>query len=314
MSGIDVNRSAADKDDFFDRAVCIVGRDNIKRDEPMSSHTTFRIGGSADYFAFPGSAEDIAALIGLCRECDIPYFILGNGSNLLVSDKGYRGMVINIMDNMSSVEVSGSHIKAGAGAMLIRVSMTAKENSLAGLEFASGIPGTVGGAVYMNAGAYGGEMKDVVSEVTAMDEAGQLYSFGPEDMCFSYRHSIIEDRKLIVLETVFALEHGDKAAIEDRVRELGAARRSKQPLEYPSAGSTFKRPEGFFAGKLIMDSELRGYTVGGAQISEKHCGFVVNKGGATAEDVMTLIRDVQIRVRERFGVVLEPEVKLLGEF
>lgn len=312
----EVHMSDSDRrsNDIFDRAEQITGIGGIKRDEPMSEHTTFRVGGRADFFARPGSAGEIAALIELCRDSELPYFILGNGSNLLVSDKGYRGMIINIMDNMSSVEVSGSHIRADAGAMLIRVSMLAKEHSLTGLEFASGIPGTVGGAVYMNAGAYGGDMSDVVSSVSAIDDSGKLYTFDKAGLDFSYRHSIIEDRGLIVVGTELELEPGDRAEIDARVRELSLARRTKQPLEYPSAGSTFKRPEGYFAGKLIMDAGLRGYTVGGAQVSEKHCGFVVNRGGATAGDVMTLIRDVQRRVAERFGVELETEVKLLGDF
>lgn len=313
---IEVYMSDTDRfdNDIVSRAEQISGAGSVKRDEPMSTHTTFRVGGSADYFVRPRSAGEIAALIELCRDRGIPYFILGNGSNLLVSDKGYRGMIINIMDNMGEISVCGSRIRAGAGAMLIKVNTLAKDNSLTGLEFASGIPGTVGGAVYMNAGAYGGEMKDVISSVTAIDEDGRQYTFGRDEMDFSYRHSIIEDRKLIVVETEFELSEGSRDEIEARVSELSLARRTKQPLEYPSAGSTFKRPEGYFAGKLIMDAGLRGYTVGGAQVSEKHCGFVVNRGGATAEDVMTLIRDVQQKVADRFGVRLETEVKLLGDF
>ena len=292
----------------------IVGEENVHTDEPMSRHTTFRIGGSADYFVKPGNADEVAAVIAVCREYNIPYFILGNGSNLLVSDDGYRGMIINIMDNMDSVTVDGRIITAQAGAMLVRVSVMARDNALTGLEFASGIPGTIGGAVYMNAGAYGGEMKNVVKTVRAIDEYGRIYELDSEKMDFSYRHSIVEERKLIVLEVTLELEHGSREAIDDRMKELAEARRSKQPLEYPSAGSTFKRPEGYFAGKLIMDAGLRGYSVGGAQVAEKHCGFVINKGGATASDVVELIRDVQHDVDDKFGVTLEPEVKMLGEF
>lgn len=299
---------------IYDKVVDIVGEENVHIDEPMSRHTTFRIGGSADYFVKPGNADEVAAVIAVCREYNIPYFILGNGSNLLVSDDGYRGMIINIMDNMNSVTVDGRIITAQAGAMLVRVSVMARDNALTGLEFASGIPGTIGGAVYMNAGAYGGEMKNVVKTVRAIDEYGRIYELDSEKMDFSYRHSIVEERKLIVLEVTLELEHGSREAIDDRMKELAEARRSKQPLEYPSAGSTFKRPEGYFAGKLIMDAGLRGYSVGGAQVAEKHCGFVINKGGATASDVVELIRDVQHDVDDKFGVTLEPEVKMLGEF
>ena len=299
---------------IYDKVVDIVGEENVHTDEPMSIHTTFRIGGNADYFVKPGNADEVAAVIAVCREYSIPYFILGNGSNLLVSDDGYRGMIINIMDNMDSVTVDGRIITAQAGAMLVRVSVMARDNALTGLEFASGIPGTIGGAVYMNAGAYGGEMKNVVKTVRAIDEYGRIYELDSEKMDFSYRHSIVEERKLIVLEVTLELEHGSREAIDDRMKELAEARRSKQPLEYPSAGSTFKRPEGYFAGKLIMDAGLRGYSVGGAQVAEKHCGFVINKGGATASDVVELIRDVQHDVDDKFGVTLEPEVKMLGEF
>ena len=299
---------------IYDKVVDIVGEENVHTDEPMSRHTTFRIGGNADYFVKPGNADEVAAVIVVCREYNIPYFILGNGSNLLVSDDGYRGMIINIMDNMDSMTVDGRIITAQAGAMLVRVSVMARDNALTGLEFASGIPGTIGGAVYMNAGAYGGEMKNVVKTVRAIDEYGRIYELDSEKMDFSYRHSIVEERKLIVLEVTLELEHGSREAIDDRMKELAEARRSKQPLEYPSAGSTFKRPEGYFAGKLIMDAGLRGYSVGGAQVAEKHCGFVINKGGATASDVVELIRDVQHDVDDKFGVTLEPEVKMLGEF
>lgn len=299
---------------IYDKVVDIVGEENVHTDEPMSRHTTFRIGGNADYFVKPGNADEVAAVIVVCREYNIPYFILGNGSNLLVSDDGYRGMIINIMDNMDSVTVDGRIITAQAGAMLVRVSVMARDNALTGLEFASGIPGTIGGAVYMNAGAYGGEMKNVVKTVRAIDEYGRIYELDSEKMDFSYRHSIVEERNLIVLEVTLELEHGSREAIDDRMKELAEARRSKQPLEYPSAGSTFKRPEGYFAGKLIMDAGLRGYSVGGAQVAEKHCGFVINKGGATASDVVELIRDVQHDVDDKFGVTLEPEVKMLGEF
>ena len=286
----------------------ITGEKNASADEVMSAHTTFRVGGPADYFASPSDVDQVAGLIELCRKCEIPYFVLGNGSNLLVSDVGYRGMIINIMDNMNGITVDGDVITAQAGAKLVRVSRLARDNSLTGLEFASGIPGTIGGAVYMNAGAYGGEMKDVVTSVKVMDADGHIYDMSSDELDFSYRHSAVEAEGLIVLEVTMKLAAGVQQDIDDRMKELSDSRRTKQPLEYPSAGSTFKRPEGYFAGKLIMDAGLRGYSVGGAQVSEKHCGFVVNRGGATAADVTGLIRDVQI------GVMLEPEVKMLGDF
>lgn len=300
--------------DILGKLQDIVGSDNIVSDEPMRKHTTFRIGGNADIFVRPESKEQIAEILRLCRKQDVPYFILGNGSNLLVGDRGFRGVVINIMDNMNDIKVDGGIIKAQAGAMLIKVSRTARDNSLTGLEFASGIPGTIGGAIYMNAGAYGGEMKDVVTKVTAMDAEGEIYTFGTDELEFSYRHSVIQQRDLIVLDVTMKLAAGDQKIIDDRMSELAVARRTKQPLEYPSAGSTFKRPEGYFAGKLIMDAGLRGYRVGDAQVSEKHCGFVVNRGNATADDVIKLIDDVKAKVSEEYDVVLEPEVRMIGEF
>lgn len=300
--------------DILGKLQDIVGSDNVVFDEPMRKHTTFRIGGNADIFVRPESKEQIAEILRLCREQDVPYFILGNGSNLLVGDRGFRGVVINIMDNMNDIKVDGGIIKAQAGAMLIKVSRAARDNSLTGLEFASGIPGTIGGAIYMNAGAYGGEMKDVVTKVTAMDAEGEIYTFGTDELEFSYRHSVIQQRDLIVLDVTMELAAGDQKIIDDRMSELAVARRTKQPLEYPSAGSTFKRPEGYFAGKLIMDAGLRGYRVGDAQVSEKHCGFVVNRGNATADDVIKLIDDVKAKVSEEYDVVLEPEVRMIGEF
>lgn len=300
--------------DILGKLQDIVGSDNIVSDEPMRKHTTFRIGGNADIFVRPESKEQIAEILRLCRKQDVPYFILGNGSNLLVGDRGFRGVVINIMDNMNDIKVDGGIIKAQAGAMLIKVSRAARDNSLTGLEFASGIPGTIGGAIYMNAGAYGGEMKDVVTQVTAMDAEGEIYTFGTDELEFSYRHSVIQQRDLIVLDVTMKLAAGDQKIIDDRMSELAVARRTKQPLEYPSAGSTFKRPEGYFAGKLIMDAGLRGYRVGDAQVSEKHCGFVVNRGDATADDVIKLIDDVKAKVSEEYDVVLEPEVRMIGEF
>lgn len=300
--------------DFFDDAVLIVGSAGMKKDKALSQYTTFRIGGPADYIAEPQNASQITELIRLCKRYDMPFFILGNGSNLLVSDKGYRGLIIHILEGMNRIIIEDNRITAQAGAQLGRVAFEAKEHSLSGLEFASGIPGTIGGAIYMNAGAYGGEMKQVVSSVRAMDMDGNIYDIPCSEMHFAYRHSLIEEKKLIVLETVLLLKKDRKEAIEAEMLRLAEARRLKQPLEYPSAGSVFKRPEGYFAGKLIMDAGLRGETVGDAQVSEKHCGFLINRGHATAEDVMQLISHIQKEVHRQYGVRLETEVKTLGEF
>lgn len=299
---------------FYQKAATITGENGIKTNEPLSQYTTFRIGGAADYIAEPETPEQIAALVKLCKEYDVPFFIMGNGSNILVSDDGYRGMIIHILKGMDAISVSDNKITAQAGASLIKTAVVAKDHGLTGMEFASGIPGSVGGAVYMNAGAYGGEMKNIISSVKVLGREGRIYDIACADMDFSYRHSIVEKQNLIVLEAVFELEKGDTAQIEKEMKRLAEARISKQPLEYPSAGSTFKRPEGYFAGKLIMDSGLRGYAVGGAQVSEKHCGFVINKGGATAADVIQLVSDVSDKVYDKFGVRLELEIKTLGAF
>ena len=292
----------------------LLGEDRVFTEEAMSQHTTFKIGGPADYFLMPDKGEDVGRVIKICKEKEIPYFILGNGSNLLVGDGGYRGAVIQIYRNMSSVTVEGNEITAQAGALLSAVAAAAKNASLTGFEFAGGIPGTIGGAVVMNAGAYGGEMKDVLTEVTVMNAEGDIFTLPTEELELGYRTSIIKTAGYIVLEAKIRLKEGDPEVIRETMKDLTIRRTTKQPLEYPSAGSTFKRPEGYFAGKLIMDSGLRGYQVGGAQVSEKHCGFVINAGNATAEDVCRLMADVQRIVREKFGVTLEPEVKLLGEF
>ena len=291
-----------------------LGEERVLFEEPMCDHTTFRIGGPAEVFVMPGSFEQIAWVIGQCRQEEIPYFILGNGSNLLVSDHGYRGVIIQLDRNLGEVTVDGTEIRAAAGALLSTIAATARKSSLTGFEFAGGIPGTLGGAVTMNAGAYGGEMKDVLKEVTVMNQQGEILTIPADKLELGYRTSIIKTAGYIVLEAVISLQKGDIEEITALGRSLSARRIEKQPLEYPSAGSTFKRPEGYFAGKLIMDSNLRGYRVGGAQVSEKHCGFVINAGGATAQDVVTLMRNVTDIVYEKFGVKLEPEVKFLGKF
>ena len=292
----------------------LLGEDRVFTDELMKQHTTFKIGGPADYFLVPESGEEVGEIIKICKQTDIPYFILGNGSNLLVGDGGYRGAVIQIYRNMSAVTTEGTTITAQAGALLSSVAAAAKNASLTGFEFAGGIPGTVGGAAVMNAGAYGGEMKDVLVEVTVMDADGNIFTIPAEKLELGYRTSIIKKAGYIVLEAKIRLEEGDQEAIRERMKELTIQRTTKQPLEFPSAGSTFKRPEGYFAGKLVMDSGLRGYQVGGARVSEKHCGFVINAGGATAKDVRTLMENVRDIVYEKYGVTLEPEVKFLGEF
>lgn len=302
------------KQEFRNQLCDIVGSDNTYLDEPMSRHTTFRIGGPADYYVTPHSKEEIRDVIQACREAQIPYYILGNGSNLLVGDKGYRGVVIQIFKNFSDIQVEGLGIRAKAGALLSRIAKTAMTNGLTGMEFAAGIPGTLGGAVMMNAGAYGGEMKDILKEAVVLTENGEFLTLTAEELELGYRTSVIAKKRYFVLEAKLALKKGASEEIQAIMEDLHGRRVSKQPLEYPSAGSTFKRPAGYFAGKLIMDAGLRGFSVGDAQVSEKHCGFVINKGRATAEDVRNLMDEVIRKVQETSGVTLEPEVKMLGEF
>ena len=290
----------------------LLGEDRVFTEELMSQHTTFKIGGPADYFLVPEKSEDVGAIVRLCKKEGIPYFILGNGSNLLVGDGGYRGVVIQIYKNMSAVKTEGTTITAQAGALLSAVAAAAKNASLTGFEFAGGIPGTIGGAAVMNAGAYGGEMKDVLCEVTVMDKEGEIFSLPAEKLELGYRTSVIKKAGYIVLEAKIQLKEGDQEAIRETMKDLTIRRTTKQPLEYPSAGSTFKRPEGYFAGKLIQDAGLKGYTVGGAQVSEKHSGFVVNRGGATAEEVAFLIKQVQKKVMKQFNVMMQPEVRFVG--
>ena len=292
----------------------LLGEERVFTGEAMSRHTTFKIGGPADYFLMPDKGTDVGRIVKICKESAIPYFILGNGSNLLVGDGGYRGAVIQIYKNMSAVTVEGTEITVQAGALLSSVAAAAKNAALTGFEFAGGIPGTMGGAVVMNAGAYGGEMKDVLTEVTVMDEEGEIITLPADKLELGYRTSIIKTAGYIVLEAKLQLKKGNPEVIRETMKDLTIRRTTKQPLEYPSAGSTFKRPEGYFAGKLIQDAGLRGYQVGGAQVSEKHCGFVINKENATAKDVVDLIHDVQRIVYEKFQVQLETEVKFLGEF
>lgn len=299
---------------LYNELLKIMSEEQVKTEEPMKNHTTFRVGGPAEFFVMPRSAEEVKKVINLCRRESFPYYIIGNGSNLLVSDQGYRGVVLQIYKEMSYIEIEENVVVAQAGALLSAIANKALENGLTGFEFAAGIPGTLGGACVMNAGAYGGEMKDVLEEVTVLTEEGEVLIIPKENLELGYRTSIIARKGYIVLEARIQLREGEKEAIKSLMEELKDKRVSKQPLEYPSAGSTFKRPEGYFAGKLIQDAGLRGFSVGGAQVSEKHCGFVINRENATAADVAELMRQVSARVEEEFGVKLEPEVKRLGEF
>jgi len=286
----------------------------LRLSEPMSRHTTFRVGGPADYYVEPEDVSQLSAVLHLCRSEGVPFYILGNGSNLLVGDGGYRGVMIALGDSWAGLSVEEDRIRAGAGASLAAVARLACRHGLTGLEFAAGIPGTVGGAMVMNAGAYGSEMAAVVAHARVLSPDGRVLALPVEELELGYRKSCIPREHYVVLEADFKLQKGQEPAIRQRMEELAVKRRTKQPLEYPSAGSTFKRPEGYFAGKLIQDAGLRGFTVGGAQVSEKHCGFVINRGGATAADILGLCRQVQKQVFEQFGVELELEVKTLGEF
>ena len=297
---------------LIEQLTASLGADKVKCDEPMSAHTTFRIGGTADLWIEPNGEDGLCEAVALCREAGVPFVVIGNGSNLLVSDDGYRGAVICLRRGLEKLEVEGNIIKAEAGVLLARVANEALKAGLTGLEFASGIPGCIGGAVVMNAGAYGGEMKQVLTKVHVLMPDGAHVWIPVEEMGLGYRTSCIPECGGIVTAVEFQLLPGNPAVIRERMDELNRSRREKQPLEYPSAGSTFKRPEGYFAGKLIQDAGLAGYAIGGARVSEKHCGIVINQGGATAADVMELCRQISERVKEQFGVSLEMEIRTLG--
>lgn len=286
--------------------------ENVFEKEPMKKHTTFRIGGEADCFVCVENTLQLKEVQAYLQGLQIPYYVLGNGSNLLVSDEGYRGVILEIGDKMSDIRVEGNCIVAQAGALMSKIAHVALEHGLTGFEFAAGIPGTIGGGVVMNAGAYGGELKDVITTVEVINRDGEILLLDNAAMEFGYRTSILKKQPYIVTEVKIALQEGAGEDIKATMDDLGKKRREKQPLEFPSAGSTFKRPEGHFAGALIMNAGLRGFQVGGAQVSEKHCGFVINKGNATAEDVKELIKQVQKEVKTQFGVDLEPEVIFLG--
>ncbi|MBP5594912.1 MAG: UDP-N-acetylmuramate dehydrogenase [Pseudobutyrivibrio sp.] len=283
----------------------------VLTEEPMKGHTTFRIGGPADIYIEPDYAS-IIPLVQYLKAQDVPFMVIGNGSNLLVSDDGMDGVVISLGKNSDGITISGDTMVVEAGAMLSSVANAAADAGLTGLEFASGIPGSIGGAVYMNAGAYGGEIKDVIESVLVLTENLEKKVMTAEDLHMSYRHSSLMEEGGYVLSAVLKLSKGDKEEIKAKIADIREQRVTKQPLNFPSAGSTFKRPEGYFAGKLIDDAGLRGYSVGGAQVSEKHCGFVVNKGDAKAADVLKLMKDVDSKVFEMFGVHLSPEVRIVG--
>ena len=301
--------------DFIQELHTILPEERIKIQAMMKEHTTFRVGGPADVLVSPQSVEELTRILSLAKENQIPYYVIGHGSNLLVGDGGIRGLVIEFGKEYAGITWDGNiSLTVQAGCMMSTAANFAYKQGLTGMEFAAGIPGTLGGAIRMNAGAYGGEMKDIVKTVTVMLPDGDVKVMDRDEMHFAYRHSIADEQDLIILETELVLEHGDPEAIQARMQELGQARSEKQPLEYPSAGSTFKRPEGYFAGKLIMEAGLAGYRVGDAQVSEKHCGFVINRGEATAKEIDTLMQDVIRKVQEKDGVTLEPEVRRVGEF
>ena len=292
----------------------IIPKERMIFNEPMSRHTTFKVGGEADCMVLIEQEEELLRLVPYLNQIEQNYFILGNGSNLLVGDRGYRGIVIKLGEGMNRIAVEGECIRVQAGALLSQTAARARDAGLSGIEFAAGIPGSIGGGVVMNAGAYDGEMKQIVESVKVMDKEGKVLVLDNNTMEFGYRTSTIKNRAFIVLEVLLRMHPAPREEIQAKMDELLEKRQSKQPLNYPSAGSTFKRPEGYFAGKLIMEAGMRGYRIGGAQVSNKHCGFVVNVGKATAADVKEVIEEVQERVNERFHVRLEPEVIFLGDF
>jgi len=296
---------------LIEEIIAAAGKTQVKTDEPMYKHNTFRVGGNAKIFVEPESAEQIIKIIQICRQYNEPYYIIGNGSNLIVKDEGYQGTILQLGNWFSRYKLEGSTVTAQSGIMLSRLANVLLENSLKGFEFASGIPGTLGGAVVMNAGAYGGEIKDVILSAKVITPQGELLSLDKEQLELGYRTSVIQKNNYIVTEAVLQLEKGNYDEIKGLMRDYNNRRKEKQPLEYPSAGSTFKRPEGYFAGKLIQDAGLSGYRVGGAMVSEKHNGFVINIGGAVTSDILQLIEDIKRIVYEKMGVRLEEEVKVI---
>lgn len=302
-----------EKGEIIGRLNAIVGEENIKIDEPMKNHTSFRVGGPADIFVSPENEFQVRDILELCHKSGCPVFVMGNGTNLVVRDKGIRGVVLKIYDNFNKVTVDGNIITADAGALLAVISKRALKESLKGFEFACGIPGTAGGAVAMNAGAYNGEIKDVIYSADLIDDRFNIITLGKEDLDLGYRKSIVSEKGFIVVRVRFALKDGNYDEIKDRMDTLTTRRREKQPLNMPSAGSTFKRPIGGFAPKLIEDTGLKGRSVGGASVSTMHSGFIVNNGNATAQDILDLIEVVKQEVYNKFNIMLEPEVKIVGE-
>lgn len=299
---------------IYEQLCALMKKDNILLEEPMGDHTTFQVGGPAAYFLKPESTEELARVLKYFQAIDMEYYCIGNGSNLLVSDKGFDGAIVQLGKNMSAITVAGDMVIAQAGARLSQVANTTMEHGLAGLEFAAGIPGTAGGAVVMNAGAYDGDMKQVIENVRVLTKDGEELLLSNGEMEFGYRTSVLKKHPMAVLEVFYRLEHGDRETIAKTIEELMRRRREKQPLEYPSAGSTFKRPEGHYAGKLIMEAGMGGFTIGGAKVSDKHCGFIINANHATAADIYDCIKEVRERVWKVHNVSLEPEVCMIGEF
>lgn len=304
------------EEQFYEKLILIIPKERVRLKERMEYHTSLHIGGEADYLVMPTSVEEVKEVVALCKRMNMPYYIMGNGSNLLVSDSGYRGLIVKLGEDYSQIVVNEEKhlITAQAGVLLSKLASVAAKHSLTGFEFASGIPGTLGGAVTMNAGAYDGEMKQCLTLARVLDEEGNVLELSYDKLELGYRTSILQKKNYVLLEAEIQLSIGDQQAIYQKMNDLNSQRREKQPLDQYSAGSTFKRPQGYFAGKLIHDAGLRGYQVGGAAVSEKHCGFVINKDRATAEDFITVVNDVIRIVEEKFGVRLEPEVKFLGEF
>lgn len=291
----------------------ITGSDKVLLDEPMKKHTSFRIGGPADLLVLPVNIEQIVSIVKLCKIKNVPYIFIGNGTNLLVRDKGIRGVVIKLFNNFGKLEILDNKIRAQAGALLSRIAKAALDGSLAGMEPLSGIPGTLGGAVVMNAGAYGKEIKDVILTTKYLDEKDEIRQISNREHDFGYRSSVFQNNNGIVLESVIELEHGNKEEIRERMKEFTKRRNEKQPVELPNSGSIFQRPEGYYTGKLIEDCGLKGFRIGGAEVSTKHCGFIVNKDNANADDVINLINFIQDKVFSQFGVTLNTEVKIIGE-
>ena len=301
------------KELIYKQLLNILEKDSIKVDEPMKKHISFKVGGPADFLVKPKTEEQLSQIIKFAKKENINFIVIGNGSNLLVKDGGIRGIVIELSDNFNDYKIEGNIIKAQSGALLAILGRNAMKNSLTGFEFAAGIPGTLGGALAMNAGAYGGEMKQVIKSVRLIDREGNIFELSNEEMKFEYRKSILTTNDYIVLSAVIELHSGNMEEIQETMSDYANRRLTKQPLNFPSAGSTFKRPEGHFAAKLIDDCGLRGLKLRGAQVSDKHCGFVINSGEAKAKDILDLMFIVKSTVNAKFGIMLEEEVKILGE-